>query len=314
MNKRIFLILITTFTFIVSAATPTEEGLLRNLNNASLPGNLITIKTAITKLSETKGDNNRVDYYKFVFLTGSQISMLQVNYSGAQMLPAQTQDIKYIPDLIQAIKKEKYAEKGMFYAVLTMLATNNALGMEAFLEKTGTVVLKNSSLMNEGKIKLLQSYKSYLLSTKGKGEATSPLNPQDPKEKAQVIELFKANTFVKSKNVELVKNGNEFLWKVDWKSVKAFFTNEERRFRAIDYNLSDSSTRIDASEYISFNNNNELPKILMIKDTVGENFKLQVLSEEIKKTQDKNPFGKPEDAKKAISKPIATADLFSFVF
>jgi hypothetical protein len=297
---------------VAFASIPTEEGLLRNLNNPNIPGNQITIKSAISKSADpVKNESARTDYYKFVILLGDSIELLQVNYSGSQMLASQIQDVKYIPNLVQAIKNEKIGEKAMFYAALTMLATNKSIGMETFIEKSGGSVVSNKTLLNEDKMRLLRSYKSYLSSTKGKGEATSPLNPNDPKEKARVVELFKSNTFSKSKNIELVKEGNEFLWKVDWKSVKAYFTNEDKRLRAIDFSMNETNARLDASDYTLFNNNNEFPRLINIRDVSGEEYKIQVIGEEIKKV-DRKAIVKEEA--KPSNKLLSANDLFSFLF
>jgi hypothetical protein len=314
--KKKFLLICLFISSSLLAAIPTEEGLLKNLNNPNVPGSYITVKATIKKVPEVgKLDSGRVDYYKFILaLNGLDISLLQMNYSGSQMLNSQIQDVKLIPDLNSAIKKEKDPEKSMFYGVLVMLATNRSSGMNAFLEKIGVNVLPNKNLLNEDKIKLLKSYRTYLLTTKGKGEASSPLNPTDPTEKTKVIELFKSNTYKRSQNITLIKEGNEFLWEADWKSAKALFTNEERRFKYLIYNQGEFNFRLDASDYVSFNNNNEFPKSIIVKDENGEQYKVSTLSEEIKKSQDKTLEDRYEEAKKLMTKPIEGSMIFGFLF
>lgn len=312
---KIFLISMFALSLNCFAAVPTEEGLLKNLNNPNLPGQFVTLKAMIKKINEPgKPENNRVDYYKFVLATEGEMSLLQVSYNGSQMQNAQIQDVKYISNLNDAIKKEKMPERAMFYAVMSMLASNRPIGMISLVEKTGSAVTMNKQLLNEDKLKLLKTYRSYLQSTKGKGEATSPLNPQDPEEKNKVLDLFKANTYQRSQNISMVKEGNEYLWLVDWKTIRALFTNEERRLKILSYNQGEINYRIEASEYTSFNNNNEFPKYIVIKDENGDQYKVQFLSEDVKKSSDKKFTEQFEVAKKAMTKPIENSEIFGFLF
>lgn len=298
------------FSVLLFASVPTEEGLLRNLNNSNLPGNLITIKANIIK-----GEGARTDYYKFILgLDGALIGLYQINFSNPQMLANQVQDIKYIPDLIAALRKEKSLDKGLFYGALVMLATNRSSAMEVFLEKNGIAITKNKDIINQEKLDLLKTYRSYLTTYKGKGETNSPLNPADPKEKAKILEVFKSSIYQRAKNISLTKIENEFFWEVDWRNVKGFFTNEDREMRSIIYTAVDASARIDATNYISFNNNNRFPKYMTYKDTSGEQFKITVQSEDIKKSPDFNFHARFEESKKLNAKLLPASDLFQFLF
>lgn len=305
------------FIFHAKASVPTEEGLLKNLNNAGISGNLITIKSMIQN-SDLSGapenEKSKTDFYKFVISLENPnvITLLQIAYSNSQMLNAQTKDVKYIPDLLSYIKKEKSPERGMFYSVLMMLATNRSQGMETYLEKSGIKILKNKNILNEDKMKLLRSYRSYLANNRGKGDANSPLSPSDPQEKARVVALFRANTFERSKNIELVKNGNEFMWKADWKSIQAHFSNEERRLRQLEFITSEATTKLEASDYVLFNGTNELPKFIQMKDSRGQVTKMQILGLDTKTNQDKKLSEKYEEAKKLA--PSASGETYSFLY
>jgi hypothetical protein len=285
---------------VVFAAVPTEEGLLKNLNNAGIPGNLITIKSMVQATGLNLGETEKADYYKFVISLENPnvVTLLQVAYSSGQMLASQIKDVKYIPDLVAAIRKEKSSEKGLFYSTLMMMATNRSQGMETFLDKNGIQIVRNKNLLNEEKMKLLKSYRTYLASNKGRGDANSPLNPPDPKDKAKVVELFRANTFERSKNVELTKLENEFVWKVDWKSVQAYFSNEDRRLRRVDNTLTDGVVTMTANDYVMFNGTNELPKFITFKDAKGQSAKMQVLGLDTKTNREKKLYERYEEAKK----------------
>lgn len=314
--KTIVFFLSMTLMASAFSSVPTEEGLLKNLNNADIPGNLITIKALITSTAPVvESETAKTEYFKFVISLEDpkNISLFQVAYTGGQMLTSQIRDVKYIPDLLAAIKKETAPEKSLFYGVFMMLATNRSVGFEAFLEKSGIQIVKNKNILNEEKMKLLKAYKMYLVNNKGKGDANSPLNPTDPQNKARVLELFRANTFQRAKNIELVKLDNEFAWKVDWKNIKGYFSNEERRFRLVEYNNSDASVKIEASDYTQFNGTNELPKNLIIKDVQGVTSKVQIIGLDTKTNREKKLSERYEDAKKFIPAEKTEAS-YSFIF
>ncbi len=316
--KLLTMFILLTLSFRSFAAVPTEEGLLKNLNNGNIPTKMLTIKAMVQSTSVTTSPGEvevpKSDYYKFVLNLDNPntVSLFQIAYSNAQMLSSQIKDVTFIPDLLGAIRKEKSPERGMFYAVFMMLTTNRSIGMEAFLEKGGVQIVKNKNLLNDEKIKLFRAYRAYLASNKGKGEANSPLNPADPQNKAKIIELFRANTFERSKNIELVKVENEFFWKADWKSTQAYFSNEERRLRKVELKLADAEIKLEASDYMLFNNTNELPKFIRIKDSSGQSYKMQIMSLDSKNNNEKKLTERYEEEKKQA--PQKNVNYFSFLF
>jgi len=304
----LLILMLSLISFQLSASVPTEEGLLRNLNNSDLPGNFITVKFMLQSLAEP----DKQDFIKMQMAEegNGNLSLLQSIYSNGQMLTSQLKSMKFIPDLLGQIRKEKSIEKSMLYGVLMMLATNKSSGVEAFLEKNGVSITRSKSMLNEDKMRLLRSYRSHLVNNKGKGDAGSPLNPEDPGAKNRVLELFRSNTFTSAKNIELVKKENEFMWKVDWKFAQGYFSNEERQFRAIDYVNSETQVKVEASQYLLFNGTNELPKFINLKDSMGQLYVIQTLGEEVKRV-DKKPIEYYEELKKI---PGLTEYTHSFIF
>jgi hypothetical protein len=309
--KLIIVLLLCLSTTLLLAAVPTDEGLLRNPNNSELAGDVVTLKAEVRKLT---GNADRVDHYKFVFSLEDKISLFQINYSGSQMLNAQIQDVKLIADLNREINKDRSIDRGMFYATISMLALNESQVMETFIGRTGSSITKNKQLINEEKIKLLRTYKSYLSSKSGKGEASSPLNPESPEAKARVVEVFKSNTFNRSKNIELVRENGQYLWKADWKSVRAFFTNEEKRLKYIEFVDLNANAKIEVQDYALLNNVNEFPRTVLIKDSQGDQYKMTFYFEEVKKKQEKSLSDRFKDASKSIQKQIDSKEIFSFIF
>jgi hypothetical protein len=277
------------FESITTAAVPTEEGLLRNLSNPNLAGKIVTIHLSLKN-----------EFMKLIFLMDkpNSIEMIQATYGDSQMQPSQLKDIKVFQDLSSVLAKETHPERSLFYGTMLMLATNRSVGMEIFLDKNGVKVTKNKELLNEDKMNLLRSYHSYLANNRGKGENDSPLNPVDPTERNQVIALFKSNTYTPSKNIELIKEGDLFLWKADWKSLQGYFTNEERRLKKFQYKNQEGEFIIEASDYTSFNGNNDLPKYVEVKTDKGSEAKIQILSEEVSTKRNLDEFKKKNLLKK----------------
>jgi hypothetical protein len=320
--KIINTLLLFVVSFSALSSVPTEEGLLKNLNNEGISGNIITIKALVQNTSGVLSappeaeTASKADYYKFIISLENKnaVSLLQIGYTNSQMLNTQIRELKYIPDLLAAIKREKGLEKGMFYSVLVMLTTNQSQGIEAFLEKSGVQITRNKNILNEDKMKLLRSYRTYLANNKGKGDASSPLNPSDRESKARVVELFRANTFQRSKNIELIKMENEFMWQVDWKAIKAYFSNEERRLRIIEFTFGSSVMRMTAKDYTQFNSINELPKFITFKDLQGLATKIQILGLDIKTNREKSLPERYEEFKKVLPANKNGEASYSFLF
>lgn len=304
--KAIVLMLIFLIqTTMIFAAIPTEEGLLRNLNNQSINGNTVTLKLAVVKQEETKTSNEELEYYKMVLTNEENPQVFQIKYSNSQMLLNQIVDLKYISNLTMQIKSEKNPDRSLFYSALALVALNNSVPLENTLIKNGVNVVKNKNLINEEKMKLLRQYRSYLSTNKGKGEVNSPLNPTDPAIRSKNLEVFKENTYKKSGNIKLIRENNEFYWRADWKNIVGLFSNEERRLRSIKFNNGEVETSIDLSDYVSFNAVNEIPKNIYVKDLSGQNFKIQIYAEEVKSSsKEKSLVERFEEAKKQAPKNL----------
>jgi len=304
--KVIVLILICLITSTMAfASIPTEEGLLRNLNNQSINGNTVTLKLAVVKQEESKTTTEELEYYKLVLTNEENPQVFQIKYSNSQMLLNQIVDLKYISNLSQQIRSDKNIDRNIFYSALALISLNNSTPFENTLAKNGVNIVKNKNLINEEKMKLLRQYRSYLSTNKGKGEVNSPLNPTDPAVRSKNLEVFKENTYKKSGNIKLVRENNEFFWRADWKSLVGLFSNEERRLRSIKFNNSEIETSIDLSDYVSFNGVNEIPKNIYIKDLSGQNFKVQIYAEEVKSSnKEKSLLERFEEAKKQAPKNL----------
>lgn len=293
------LILLMSFiSLAVSAAIPTEEGLLKNLNNSAAQVGQTIIRFKVTTSDESKGDT----YYRVTLSNENPnaVQILQQKYSGAQMSAVQLKDVKYEADLFARVKRDMVNERTVFYSTLGFLIFNKGIGLESVIEKTGGSVLKTRAQYNDDKMRLLRQYKGYLANSKSKGDADSPLNPQDPKEKQRVQELFRSNSLRPSPNVKLAKMGASFMWHADWKNVHGYFTNEERRLRILEIVSSDSPLKLELDQYGILNGINEFPKSMAIQTKEGLIYKIQVLGVESKSVKEKPILTKYDELRKIM--------------
>lgn len=282
--KLLFLGLVS---FKLIAAVPTEDGLLKNANN-----NDVQAKIIILRMMATSEDSlNKSIYLKLVFSLENtqQVSLLQMIYSGSQMLPNQLLFAKYFPSLLQQMKTENSKKKNLFYSTLEMLLMNRPEGMELFLSKSGIKINKGVENVNVEKVNLLKAYKQFLQSNPKGKEDNSPLNPQDPKQKEAILELFRANTYKRSENVSLIKKDNEFFWQVDWKNIFAYYSNEERQLRLIKDSTDGQDTKLEFNNYLLFNGINEFPKYILVESGQDNKIRIQTLGIESRLKMDKKP-------------------------
>lgn len=286
MKRKLFALILSLLSVTsLMAAVPTEEGLLKNVNNQDLQGSNVVLKFSIQPVDESTA----VEFMK-VYLqqeNENNFGMLQVIYSNAQMLDSQILNIRYTPNVLMSLRSEKNMDKALFTSSLAMLALNNPYAFKVTMAKNGITVASDRDILNGDKINLLKEYKTYLVNNKGRSEAGSPFNSQDAKVKDKNIEIFKSNTFKRAENIELVKKNNEFMWKIDWKGTQVFFSNEQREFKVLEHSATDGQFKIDANNYLAFNGINSFPKFLSVKETQGQIVKLQTLSLEVKKTEKK---------------------------
>lgn len=296
--RECLILLMSFISLAVSAAIPTEEGLLKNLNNSAAQVGQTIIRFKVTTSDESKGDT----YYRVTLSNENPnaVQILQQKYSGAQMSAVQLKDVKYEADLFARVKRDMVNERTVFYSTLGFLIFNKGIGLESVIEKTGGSVLKTRAQYNDDKMRLLRQYKGYLANSKSKGDADSPLNPQEPKEKQRVQELFRSNSLRPSPNVKLAKMGASFMWHADWKNVHGYFTNEERRLRILEIVSSDSPLKLELDQYGILNGINEFPKSMAIQTKEGLIYKIQVLGVESKSVKEKPILTKYDELRKIM--------------
>lgn len=285
--KKIFLILVMSLS--VNANIPTTEGLFRNGSNADVSASLIVVKFLIEKeisdealnlapdASAAKEEvvftekNQKPVYVKFLIslAPNDRVQLIQVSYSSGKMLDSQIIDVRYYSNLIDKIVKTD-KKTALFYSLLSSLALNRSDELDSFLKLNSKNYKSNDELVDPEKKALYSKYKRFLNLTKEdeslKESMDNPYRPQDP-DIAKVVNKVKASPYMKrDENVSLVKENNQFFWKVSLDTMEAFFENDNLHLEKLSYGKVDKDLRVTLDDYILFNGNHEMPKHIKILD------------------------------------------------
>tara|TARA_R110000868_G_scaffold100128_5_gene275410 strand:- start:7698 stop:8726 length:1029 start_codon:yes stop_codon:yes gene_type:complete len=278
-------------------ATPTAEGLFRNVSNKEPTGNLIVVTAMVEEMEEstpvvepiaqqgplTEGPmpmaKKKPIYYKWLLSLEkeSNVDIIQVSYRSSQLKEEQIIQTKYFPDITKIVSNDNSLERSMYYSLMNMLVLNESKMFKALLVKYAQGFQSNKELMMKEKVALYRKYKEYLEKRQEDETLVSPLEPTDPDQISAVKEIMAAPMYKDAGNVELVRIDNELAWKVDLKSLNAIFSNEDHRLRKIEYQSPLGDLRVIADEYVLFNGAHELPKTMIFRDMSNKSWRIRFL-------------------------------------
>lgn len=289
------LLKLLTFVLIISSsiakATPTAEGLFRNVSNKEIGGNLIVITAQVSPMKmpirenvlvqapvpTAEGMNESPLYYKWLVSLEREkiIDVIQVTYSNAKMKEDSIISSRYLPDLKKIVAADSSLERSIFYGLLSVLSLNDSSIIGSVLTQYAQGYVSNKELMSREKLNLYYSYKNYLEKRQNDETLGSPLEPEDSDKADSVKETMAAPMYRDAGNVKLVRLDGELFWRVDLKNLQALFTNEGHRLKQIDYQSPLGDLQVIADEYVLFNGSHELPKTMIYKDMSQKNWKVQ---------------------------------------
>jgi len=289
MNKIQKALLILIISLSVKGNIPTTEGLFRNGSNADVSASLIVVKFLIEKEisdealnltpdnSEAKEEvvftekNQKPIYVKYLIslAANGRVQVIQVSYSNGKMQDSQIIDVRYYSNLKDKILKTD-KKSGLFYSLLSTLTLNRSDELDSFLKVNSKNYKSNDELVDPEKKALYAKYKRYLNLTKEdeslKESMDNPYRPQDS-DIAKVVNKVKANPYMKrDENVSLVKENNQFFWKVTLDTMEALFENDNLHLEKLSYGKVDKDLKMTLDDYILFNGNHEMPKHIKILD------------------------------------------------
>jgi len=287
------IILIALYNFQVWGSIPTTESLFRNNNNSDVQSSLVMVtlqaerklneKSLEQPITETKIpekevltdkplENSKLNI-KFLFSVNESenVECIRVFYKPGKMDDDNILDVKYYSNLSEAISTNSEL-KGLMLGLMSTLALNRSEEISTFLKKFSQNYKSNEQLIDPDKRDLYKKYKKYLKLIKEDESLKESLeNPMDPKdsEVKKTVNLIKEKPFFqKDPNVTLEKKNNDFYWKVDLDILDAVFDGRTQRLEKIEYEKSNTKINISLDNYILFNGNNELPKMIKLDTPV----------------------------------------------
>lgn len=286
------LVLVIAFFIGQSAfAMPTAEGLFRNVSNKEPTGNLIVVTAQVEPMEMPLKENSLISapltteeqvplmpaYYKWLISLEREnhIDVIQVTYNNGDLKDNHVKSTRYLPDLKKIVGSDSSLERSLFYGLLSMFVLNESEIIGGIMSKYAQGYASNKELMSREKLNLYYRYKDYLEKRQDNEALVSPLEPEDV-EKVQVVkETMAAPMYRDAGNVKLTRADGELVWKVDLKSVMAYFSNEGHRLKRLEYQSPLGDLKLMADDYVLFNGTHELPKTVIIKDMAQKSWKVR---------------------------------------
>ncbi len=287
----------------VQGAIPTAEGLFRNGSNHDLDGNIALIDLVITEVENKKfmestpvvnsllsseGTEAAIErnlmgprYLRFIFDSHDKgFKLLQLDYSSSNHSDSNVTGAYASTALRGKLNDEGYVERQLFYSILSMYSLNRSDEMADFLKKYCPEFKRNAEIINREKRELYDRYKKYLSAVNSDASLAekleNPLKPKNEDDQKRVAELLTNKMYLSGEEVGLVKRGDGFQWKVEFKNFLAYFSNHDHRLRSLNFDIPGASVSVNADNYVLYNGVHSLPKIFMLKQRDGRLFRVQI--------------------------------------
>ncbi|MEK6624583.1 MAG: hypothetical protein AABY86_06430 [Bdellovibrionota bacterium] len=282
MNLNLAYILV--FSIIISpssfSAVPSLEGLFKNLNNKPVSEKLITvrakIKTALVTDTQSESqsdiqldttDGQHKEYYIKIMLlqrNDYQLDVLHTVYTSPDFNYKTIIDYKYSDDIQAAIAKGEEDVSLSFYALLSMLGTNNSKIITALLKKRNNDFVNEKDVLNQDKIKLLEAYLVFLKSGEAPDSGNSPLKPKSDAEKNKIDEIMSTRFYKLPSILKMIKTGREISWVLKLENIDASFDDETFRLKKFKSNLYEQVIEYNFVNYILMDGIHEFPRTINI--------------------------------------------------
>lgn len=292
LNKLVIVICLTVSSTLL-ASYPSIEGLFRNSNNKDVQGNFSVLRLEIKEEKNNEASSEIVkeisdkprtpDYIKYIFSTETNKApkLLQIQYNHKKMMSNAIKRVAFFPNVSEVITSDENFDRGLFYSVLLMFGLNDSKVISDILKKEDVTFKKNTELMNQDKIALLEDYKKYLIeikeNTESKDELESPLSPSNVDKLKEVKEILKSSMYKRSENLRLIRQNGKFYWKLELEKISALFDNDTHRILELDITSEEMSVKLKFANYMLLNGINEMPSDISYVTSRGKNFKIKIL-------------------------------------
>lgn len=220
-----YLIALAFAAFTLSNAmgyAPTLDSLLRNGENPDVGSNTVLANLKIKIERNGKDTSPLVETQTLKYLVYNDDAaaprLLQLEYAANSYKDETLAMLRSFPfkRLSSVSKNIEKTEQRLFYSLLALLLRNDGSMILDLLKAEGFPIKTNRELVNGPKLKLLNSYKYFLMKQKdGDTDIKNPLRPEDPEARAKVQAVFNSPFIMEDSLVKRHKNGDHFSWVVD---------------------------------------------------------------------------------------------------
>jgi hypothetical protein len=280
---------ITVLLFLLSmtcfALVPSPESLLRNNNNGYIAEKYSMVAFAVKAL-DLNGKVESEGFYKFIYENGDsrRVNMLQVEYASSQMDDSQVIEARHFSNLEKNVGGDKNISRKLFYSLMHSLTTNDSSVFSRSLRSIDSSFPLNSEILNQEKLRLLESQKRFLAQSKKdsgfKDKNFSPLSPEGEAEKLKVQELLKQSTYKDTGLVALDKVQDKYFWSVKTNLIHGLFSATDYRLHRFEVKHDEDVYSFENTNYILFDGTHEYPKVIKIVGNNSRVYTLQILKSE----------------------------------
>lgn len=269
---------------------PTVESLFRNGSNPDITGNIAFLNFKISKMdpsgmvaeqSANAGESFQVFYAKF---NDEVYKLNQFKYARPSFDEKDIVHHTYYPNFnaFSFANQPNAVEKSIFFGILNSLVLQDGSFLVNYLKSLGLPVKLNKEIINREKIQYLAQYKQYLLTINQDKEARktleNPLRPNDPAKREKVDAVMKESMYVDTQQVKLSKDSDEMSWKVSVGGFDASVSYSKRFLQKITFKTQSGDLEFLFKDYGLVNASHVLPKQILIRDTKGDNYQVDILN------------------------------------
>lgn len=272
------------------AFVPTVESLFRNGSNPDITGNVAIINLKITKMDASgmleDTSNSPSEFYRIYYtkLNDEVVKLNQFKFADESFNEKELIHQAYYPNFnaFSFANQPSAVEKSLFYGVLNSLVLQDGEFLVKYLKSVGLPLKLNKEIINREKIQYLAQYKQYMMAINQDKEARktleNPLRPEDAAKREKIDSIMNESMYIDTHQVKLSKDGGEMSWRVNVEGFDASVSYNKRHLQKITYKGATGDLEFLFKDYGLANANHVLPKQILVRDSKGENYQIDVIN------------------------------------
>ncbi len=267
---------------------PTFESLLRNGNNINIGKNTVLANLTISEIDPISNQKRTSEegiinnsFVKYVIFNENErypeMTQLEFSANSFRTNMMKRKSVYRFTSFKSLGLNNEQIEAKLYYSLMNMLLVNKSSMFMDLLKSIDPNVRTNKELINQEKLALLRSYKTYLIAIKNDKESNleNPLKPsaEDKKEKAKSVYndvLLKNDNLVKRQKV-----GDDFFYLVDSDKIKVKLDADHNLLEmTLETNLGKLS--IVLGSFLKMGSGLSFPEYIWITDLSGKKFEIKM--------------------------------------